>query len=318
MRRASDWLVRTQVQAAANWLVLPRPHVVVTLPSAGPVVEGIPRTSLTFNRSDLQSAFPEADTDAVMALEGTLLDASDLVVYVSHELMAHDRARVGARGRFLDHGVDSTLFSRVAPSEIPEDMASIAGPRIGFFGGLDDYVIDFDLLETLARRLPERVAGPDRRGNLFDGATRVPAERPLAGHAPLRVDPRVRQRVRRRTRCHGWKTSGSGSATPSSSRSTSASVYPWSRLPSRSWSASRMWFASPGPMRSSCEAVEACLRSPLDAQAQRYRRERVAGDTWDSKAQELLTMLDEIAGVPPGHHSDTGPGTFAMDSDVVG
>jgi glycosyltransferase involved in cell wall biosynthesis len=37
----------------------------------------------------------------------------------------------------------------------PADLAGIGHPRIGFFGGIDEYVVDVDLLEMVAREIPE-------------------------------------------------------------------------------------------------------------------------------------------------------------------
>ena len=58
------------------------------------------------------------------------------------------------RARFLDHGVDIELFRRRTAPE-PPDQRSIPHPRLGFFGGIDDYVVDLDLLEYLARSMPD-------------------------------------------------------------------------------------------------------------------------------------------------------------------
>jgi glycosyltransferase involved in cell wall biosynthesis len=67
--------------------------------------------------------------------------------------MTDEAAITGGRGHFLDHGVDVAHFS--SPGEVPPDVASIAHPTIGFFGGFDDYVIDFGLLEKVANEMPE-------------------------------------------------------------------------------------------------------------------------------------------------------------------
>lgn len=145
--------IRFQVRLAARIIGLPaEPVIGVTIPSAWPVVEKMARSALVFNRSDLHSAFPEADSGWVESLESHLLERSDHVLYVSHELMKRDVSLVGDRAYFLDHGVDLNHFSRRGP--VHSDIEAIAPPRIGFFGGLDDYVVDMSLLLDTARRLP--------------------------------------------------------------------------------------------------------------------------------------------------------------------
>ncbi|MFI7152628.1 glycosyltransferase [Nonomuraea sp. NPDC050022] len=154
-RGLNAWLVRTQVRAVCGWLGLKVPVIVVTIPTAWDVVRPMRRRALIFNRSDRHSAFPESDTRTIETLERDLLERADHVVYASRGLMAEERPLAGTRARFLDHGVDLEHFSRVPADRQPADLRAVPGPRIGFFGALDDFVVDFDLLERVALGLPE-------------------------------------------------------------------------------------------------------------------------------------------------------------------
>ncbi len=152
--RLNAWLIRQQVRVAARLVGISRdPDIGVTIPTAWPVVSQMDRASLVFNRSDLQSAFPEADGEWVRTLEEQLLTHSDRVLYVSHELMRMDRDLVGDRAVFLDHGVEVEHF--VPGGDLDSAVARLPRPRIGFFGGLDDYVVDMDLLRKTAAELPD-------------------------------------------------------------------------------------------------------------------------------------------------------------------
>ena len=152
--RLNAWLVRQQVRLVARAVgVGDAPHIGVTIPSAWPVVEPMSRSSLVFNRSDLHSAFPEADGHWVAGLENSLMRHSDRVLYVSHELMKRDWDVVGDRAIFLDHGVDIDHFT--LDGDIDPEVAAIPRPRLGFFGGLDDYVVDMDLLRRTAEDNPD-------------------------------------------------------------------------------------------------------------------------------------------------------------------
>lgn len=154
LARLNARMIRFQVTTAARIAGLPKVSAIgVTIPTAWPVVSKMRRTSLVFNRSDLHSAFPEANGEWVAALEDALLSESDRVLYVSHALMEHDSKTVGHRAFFLDHGVDLERFSPGGP--LASEYSNIPAPRVGFFGGLDDYVVDFELLELTAREIPE-------------------------------------------------------------------------------------------------------------------------------------------------------------------
>jgi glycosyltransferase involved in cell wall biosynthesis len=154
-RRLNAWLVRRQVERACRRLGIAAPVLFATIPTAWDVLRPMRRSLLVFNRADKSSEFGEADQRDVRRQEQALLREADLVLYVSRALMESEKAEAGERARFLDHGVDLELFAPQAGGEEPDDLRAIPRPRIGFFGGFDDYVIDFELLERVARELPE-------------------------------------------------------------------------------------------------------------------------------------------------------------------
>jgi glycosyltransferase involved in cell wall biosynthesis len=157
LRALNAWLVRTQVRLVARSLGI-RPEAAViflTVPTAAEVVRSLPRRSLLYNRSDMHSAFGEANQPYIRALEAELFRASDSVLYTSHALMAAEAARTAERARFLDHGVDVDHFVPASDGGEPADVRGIPRPRIGFFGGIDDYVVDLALMEHVARALPD-------------------------------------------------------------------------------------------------------------------------------------------------------------------
>ncbi|MGH3694122.1 MAG: glycosyltransferase [Pseudonocardiaceae bacterium] len=155
IRALNAMVVRAQVRAVAAVLRIRRPIVLVTIPTASDVVEPMTTGGLIFNRSDRLSEYPEGDRTTIAALEDDLLRQSDRVLYVSHALMATDSTVVGDRAVFIDHGVDLDHFRCRPEPEQPAELRSIPRPRIGFFGGIDDYVVDIDLLERLAAEIPE-------------------------------------------------------------------------------------------------------------------------------------------------------------------
>lgn len=150
-RRFNAWLVRWQVRLVAAALRLGRPDVIVTIPTAWDVVRGMPRRSLTVNRSDRFSSFVEADQAMIAGLEHGMLAAADLAVYVNHELMRDEETLTRGRARFLGHGVDLDRF-RLGLTPSP-GLRDVDRPIVGFFGGLDDYVVDLSLIERTADAL---------------------------------------------------------------------------------------------------------------------------------------------------------------------
>jgi glycosyltransferase involved in cell wall biosynthesis len=176
-RKLSARLVRQQVQRAARRGGIHKPLCVVTIPTAWEVVRTMPNAAVVYNRSDKHSAFTEAPQDYIRSLEEALLKHADLVVYVSRALMKSEAALTGDRAFFLDHGVDLEHFRPRSPDEEPADLRAIPHPRIGFYGGFDDYTTDLGLLERVAREIPHAqlvlIGGAARSMSRFESIPNV-------------------------------------------------------------------------------------------------------------------------------------------------
>ena len=152
--RLNARLLRWQVGVAMRIARIRRPSAWVTVPTAGPAALAGRWRRLLFNRSDEFSAFPEVDRAFIESLEADLLSASDLVLYVNHQL--HDRERDRCRAsEYLGHGVDFEHFRDGGSRPEPAEIAGLARPILGFYGALDDYTVDLELLIEAARAHPE-------------------------------------------------------------------------------------------------------------------------------------------------------------------
>jgi hypothetical protein len=169
--------IRTQVERVMKKQGIVDPHLIVTVPTAWDVAKEMRRSTLVYNRSDKHSAFGEADQGLIAGLERELLTKADGVLYSSRAFLDSERSLTGQRAFFLDHGVDNQHFAARPRTEVLV-QTGCKRPIIGFFGGLDDYVIDFDLLERLA------VERPDYTLVLIGDAT-LPMER-LTRHPNVR------------------------------------------------------------------------------------------------------------------------------------
>jgi len=157
---ANGWALRQQIRVLLRLLGVRRPSVWVTVPTAAPAVLGLPWRRTVFNRSDDFSALPEVEGPLIRRLEHALLDRSDHVLYVNRGLFERERATVPG-ARLIDHGVDFEHFvgARPQPHETPPDppseLRNLRRPVVGFYGGLNEYQIDLDLMIQCARRVPD-------------------------------------------------------------------------------------------------------------------------------------------------------------------
>lgn len=159
--RALAWngrLLAAQVSLLRRWLGIERPSVWVTVPTAGPALARGSWQQVVFNRSDDFSAFPEVTSPVIARLERELLARADRVLYVNRLLYERERGEI-RRADLIDHGVDFEHFTGARPmaseppKEAPPELRGLPRPIVGFYGALDDYTIDLDLMIATARAL---------------------------------------------------------------------------------------------------------------------------------------------------------------------
>ncbi len=154
--RFNGRLLALQISVLRFFLGMRNPAVWVTTPTAVEAVDRMRWSRIIFNRSDEFSRFPEADSDFIAGLEKRLLSLSDDVLFTSHALMQREQSLCQSAD-YLGHGVDYERFSRAReldrPAELPESLRHLPRPIVGFYGALDDYTIDKELLIKTAREI---------------------------------------------------------------------------------------------------------------------------------------------------------------------
>jgi glycosyltransferase involved in cell wall biosynthesis len=123
------------------------------LPNCAPYIRRIPRAFTLYYCVDRWSAFEGFDPQTMERGEAELCRASDLVIASAEDLA--ERCRKYARNvEYVPHGVDFEHFAEALnPGPLPDDLAGIPEPRVGFFGLIHEWV-DTDLIGRLADVLP--------------------------------------------------------------------------------------------------------------------------------------------------------------------
>nr|WP_242028218.1 glycosyltransferase [Pseudanabaena sp. FACHB-2040] len=122
---------------------------------------------------------PGIDAKLVVPAELETVNKADVVFTTSPSLQARLAAIAPQKTHYFPNVADYGHFSKAqTPGKIPEDLATIAAPRIGFVGTIKDYKIDFDLIEQIAQARPEwawvligafEVAAPEALRERFSG-----------------------------------------------------------------------------------------------------------------------------------------------------
>ena len=123
------------------------------------------------------AAQPGMPAHALETAEQELLRAADIVFATSPRL-AETRRRWNPNTHFLPNVADFDHFARalLPDTTVPDDLARIPAPRLGFVGAISAYKVDFDLLRHVARARPDWnivLIGKVGEGDPWTDATRL-------------------------------------------------------------------------------------------------------------------------------------------------
>lgn len=150
LRKINYFIVRIQVRILMVILKISKPIIFETIPTSNDIAKKLPCSLEIINRVDKMSAFGETNQQYIADLEQQQILRADRVYYTSQVLLEEEKRLHNSKGIFLDHGVDLELFKIQSTKNKPEEFQDIKTPVLGFFGGIDDYVIDLDLVEQIA------------------------------------------------------------------------------------------------------------------------------------------------------------------------
>ena len=154
-REFNRYFLRWQVKRAMRRLAFARPINFIFNPPAALIAGSLGEDKLIYYCVDEYSAFTGVAANALARMEEELCRKADLVI-VSAEMLYRSKARFNPHTRLIRHGVDFELFRRALDpaTVIPEEIARLPRPVIGFHGLIADWV-DVELLAHAARSFPE-------------------------------------------------------------------------------------------------------------------------------------------------------------------
>jgi glycosyltransferase involved in cell wall biosynthesis len=149
-------LLRFQVWRVTRKLGISNPVVLVACPAACDVALKMKKRKLMYQRTDRFEEELGVDVDTIVKYDQKLKAGADLTYYASREL--YDTEYKQCRNAFyLNHGVDFELFaSEEAGNNVPQEMAEIPKPIIGYFGSTNPQSFNISLAEKIADFLPEK------------------------------------------------------------------------------------------------------------------------------------------------------------------
>lgn len=132
-----------------------RPVAWFVVPHLAALVGHLGEATSVYYCVDDYAAFPDVDTTAVRRMD-ELITRNARTVFVTSETLLETKKRINPNTHYSPHGVDVEHFAlaQSAGLPVPEDVAHLSRPVVGYVGLVDRW-IDLDLMAELARRRPD-------------------------------------------------------------------------------------------------------------------------------------------------------------------
>ena len=152
-------LLTTQISLLAKRRGLAKPILWIAIPTAVEVVGKLDESMVIYHVSDKYDANTmdhATDPTLIRKLHERAIEAADLVLYSSRKLF--DEVTTGREKSYLlEQAVDFDHWSRVSGGEmaIAAAVAKIPPFRIGYFGAIEPWLIDQELVKQASQQRPE-------------------------------------------------------------------------------------------------------------------------------------------------------------------
>ena len=156
---ANRRLLTRQIAGLAQRRGLSRPILWIAIPTAIEVVGRLNESLVIYHVSDKYDANTmdhATDPAFIRSLHERAIEAADLIFYSSRKLLA-EATRGLERSHLLEQAVDFDHWSKISRSDvrIALEVEKIPRPRIGYFGAIEPWLIDQELIKQAARERPD-------------------------------------------------------------------------------------------------------------------------------------------------------------------
>src|ERR1044072_635537 len=152
-------LLALQIGKLAKRERLTRPILWIAIPTAADMIGEFDEQLVIYQVSDKYDANlmdHATDLGTITKLHDRAIDRANLIFYSGQKLLAEaDRAR--ERSFLLEQAVDFEHWSQVGTGKLPiaEAVARIPRPRLGYFGAIEPWLVDQELIKRALRERPD-------------------------------------------------------------------------------------------------------------------------------------------------------------------
>jgi glycosyltransferase involved in cell wall biosynthesis len=158
-RAVNRRVIGAQIRNLARSRGLTKPILWIAIPTAAELIGQFDESAIIYHVSDKYDANTmdhATDPVHIRKLHEHAIDAADLVFYSGRKLF-DEATRGRERSYLLEQGVDYDHWCRVGSGEIEvaPEVAGIPRPRLGYFGAIEPWLVDQELIKRAARERPE-------------------------------------------------------------------------------------------------------------------------------------------------------------------
>jgi len=158
-RFANRHLLTTQIAALAKSRGLKNPILWIAIPTAAEMIGRLDESLVIYQVSDKYDSNTmdhATDPRSITTLHEKAIAGADIILYSGRKLLAEATAG-RERSYLLEQAVDFEHWAQVGSGEltVAPEVQKIPEPRIGYFGAIEPWLIDQELIKRGARERPE-------------------------------------------------------------------------------------------------------------------------------------------------------------------
>jgi glycosyltransferase involved in cell wall biosynthesis len=158
-RAANRHMLRAQIGALARSRGLSSPILWIAIPTAAEMIGRLKESLVVYQVSDKYDANTmdhATDPKTIRRLHERALDAADIVLYSGRKLLS-EATRACERSYLLEQAVDFDHWARVSTGEleVAAEVARIPRPRMGYFGAIEPWLVDQELIKRASVERPD-------------------------------------------------------------------------------------------------------------------------------------------------------------------